>query len=297
MSEAAPQGWVDAALEGLAPGDPNYATVKKAVIELASRFTTAGIEPNRQFIETMRDVKTVRDLGAVIAGLAVLLDHKGTEGMSKEEASEALDAHVTGLAANPAAGEAGDNSSATAPSADAENEAQSQRGIAASRADQLINELTQVTERESPWTDELSSSIPQRIADSVEILKDPYVEDDTKNKIRELVEKLNERVAARADAFLARYTSSTPYSTLYKAAKYDYDNAYGNGVSVSTDQETEYTNAKANNPEIYGAIQRALWDRQNAYPFNKPEPSTRPVVTTGAGDGGYALRPPSVLKF
>lgn len=104
MSTAPLPAWVTAALKGLAPGDPNYATVKKAVLALASRFTTAGVEPNRKFIETMRDVQAVDKLGAVIAGLAVLLDHKGTEGMSKEEASEALDAHVARLAAATATG-------------------------------------------------------------------------------------------------------------------------------------------------------------------------------------------------
>ena len=143
MSAApAPRGWVDAALEGLAPDDDKYPAVKEAVIALASRFTTAGLEPNRQFIETMRAVPTVSDLGAVIAGLAVLLDHKGTEGMTKEEASEALDAHVAGLAAATATG--GDEAAqmAAEDAVDSEEGAASQATVGIAIMDQTAESGT-----------------------------------------------------------------------------------------------------------------------------------------------------------
>jgi hypothetical protein len=100
MSEGTLPVWVDAALQGLQKGDPNYATVEKAVLALARRFTTDGVNPNKEFIETMRAVQKVNELGAVIAGVIVLLDHpKGTQGMSKEDAMAHLDTHVTRLAA------------------------------------------------------------------------------------------------------------------------------------------------------------------------------------------------------
>ncbi len=92
--------WVDAALKGLKEDEENYATVENAVLALARRFTTDGVTPNKEFIETMRAVQEVDKLGAVIAGVIVLLDHpKGTQGMSKEDAMAHLGAHVTRLAA------------------------------------------------------------------------------------------------------------------------------------------------------------------------------------------------------
>lgn len=101
--------------------------------------------------------------------------------------------------------------------------------------------------------------------------------------------------AERTGTFLANQDTS---STLYKAAKYDYDNDNGNAVDdIDDDVIAAYATAKNANPAKYGAIQRALWDQQNALPFNEPDASTRPVVTPGAGDAGLHPGPPSVLKF
>ena len=83
----------------------------------------------------MRAVPTVSDLGAVIAGLVVLLDRKGEEGMTKEEAGAELDAHVARLAAATAPGEdAADEADSAATLARADEEAASGTGAAEAEA-------------------------------------------------------------------------------------------------------------------------------------------------------------------
>jgi hypothetical protein len=201
--------WVTAALKGLAPGDPNYATVKKAVLALASRFTTAGVEPNRKFIETMRDVQAVGDLGAVIAGVAVLLDHpKGTEGMSADEARKQFDTYFT---RDRTGREEESAAAATAPSGDAENDRVFEEGIAASLDGQpnedmqkaavdLLGELTRMAgDRASVRNDSWLSAITEKIEASKPILEDGTVDKNTQTKIRELVVRLEEqRLAQKA---------------------------------------------------------------------------------------------------
>ena len=333
MSTAPLPVWVTAALEGLKKDEENYATVENAVLALARRFTTDGVTPNKEFIETMRAVQEVDKLGAVIAGVIVLLEHpKGTQGMSKEDAMAHLNTYVTRLAAertrakvdramallmewSKTAGEVslspselgevldtipelahllgfprtagGGSSTQTHRAIDSDGngrvslqEIQTAAETAATRG--RTGAGATLTRQEAADT-EPAAATRDRTGAGATLTRQEAAEDA-------------ELVAKAAKTFLDNQDRN---STLYKAAEWEYnDEMPMNAASfLTTDEKIEYADAKKANPERFGAIKRALWDRQNAWPSNKPEPSTRPVLTTGAGDGGYALRPPSVLKF
>jgi len=101
---------------------------------------------------------------------------------------------------------------------------------------------------------------------------------------------------AAANTYLAtHFDEQGQPSMLYKAAKYEYDTKNGNTVDdLTTGVTKEYDDAKNGDQASYGAIKRALWDRQRAEP--KKPTSTRPGPL-GIDDGGYKLRPSPVLKF
>jgi hypothetical protein len=299
MSEAPLPAWVDAALEGLKKGDDKYAAVKEAVLALARRFTTDGVDPNRKFIETMRAVQEVGDLGAVIAGVIVLLDRKGTEGMSKEDAMAHLDTHVTGLAA------------ATAPSGDGQQNEDMQKA-----AVDLLGELTRMTgERQGVWDLELASDITRRIAESDLILANNELDEATKKQIRKLVAELNERVAARpaTAAPLAEQESEWEASS-----RFSYDNAldtlkrYVEEAGSVNDTELADALSQANELLASADMPSALGDDlQNSVDSARTRKANQDKNASQVSQGtlqditkantrritGVLLPPPSVLKF
>jgi hypothetical protein len=102
---APPREWTEAALQDLnGLSAEEYAAVKKAILHLASRFTTSGIPTdNVNFINAMAAVKDLEKLNAVIAGLVVLLQYRA-DGMTAQDASEKLVEIVRSASAPPAPG-------------------------------------------------------------------------------------------------------------------------------------------------------------------------------------------------
>ena len=284
----------------------------------------------------MRDVQAVGDLGAVIAGVAVLLNHdKGTEGMTKIDAMAHLDKHVLGPAAERTQANVDRviellntywlDSRPGAPASEV-SLSQSDFGDVLNKIPQLTSllelALPQMAGQQSPTQIHITIDsngdgalslkeiravlrdfLEERATTEVPAGKAPEKKTAAATRGRTRGEEVRletaedaELVAKAAKTFLDKQDRN---STLYKAAEWEYNDEMPMNAApfLTTDEKIEYANAKANNPEIYGAIKRALWDRQNAWPSNKPEPSTRPVLPSGTGDGGYALRPPSVLKF
>ena len=98
-----PRGWTEAALEDLdGLSKEQYATVEKAILHLASRFTTSGIlTDNVNFINAMAAVNDLEKLNAVIAGLVVLLQYRA-DGMTAQDASEKLVEIVRSASTSPA---------------------------------------------------------------------------------------------------------------------------------------------------------------------------------------------------